>query len=387
MCKANMALFDDVKIYDESNAYQILGLIDSKYRDGNAIETVIKAGGYKRIEVYGDKSFVIIYSDPTEAGAALLYLRVSGDTQGKTGFGLDRQYNKIIQHIEEYNARLEKYANLEDYADEYQDKFSLHVAAVCFDVGISGDNRKDIIDIIASQKCIPLVDYFKNIRPALHYVLKHLRPTNRIVVESVDRLWREFGTTACNIQQIIAAANSDIIVQQNWSYTLWETEPMQYFVNMMTSCLADFDKKNIVNKLAASKVQAVIKGRDMSGCPHFGYDKNPDKTLKINETQAKIIREEIIDKLRIGWKPRHILSNLNEKGIKNVYGGEWRKRDLYQVFKRSRLIYGILDYGEIHAYHEHLKIVDADDYLKSLWLPEFRNDDECSYVKNDECCA
>lgn len=377
MCKNQVfnCLDNDYVIYFPENAHQILDMIDAKYRDGNAIETAIKAGGYDHIEVHGNKSFVIVYSDPSEVGSALVYMRVSSDTQGKNGYGLDRQYDKIMSHIEEYNEKIAKFAHLEGYEDEYADKFTLHVAAIAFDVGISGDNRKDMLKLGLN---VPLNEYFKDIRPGLHYVLSHLNKANRVVVEDVDRLWREFVFTASTVQKIIIHAESDVVVQKDWNYTLWETDPMRYFMNMMASCLADFDKKNTVNKLAASKVQAVLRGRDMSGAPHYGYEKLPDGTLRVKPEEAEIIRTEIIARLERGEKIRHIKESLNSKNILNVYGKAWCEKDIYQVFKFSRLIYGYNDWGDVFAYIEDLKIVEATDFLKKQNI-RFR--------KNDECCA
>jgi DNA invertase Pin-like site-specific DNA recombinase len=172
-------------------------------------------------------------------------------------------------------------------------------------------------------------------RPALKRLLDDIRSgaIDVVVVYKVDRLTRSLADFAKIVELFDAAKVSFVSVTQQFNTT---TSMGRLTLNVLLS-FAQFEREvtgeRIRDKIAASKK----KGMWMGGWVPLGYDRN-DRTLKVNEAEAKTVRTifDLFLKLR---NVREVQKELARLGLKTKP----------YAFKRGRTT-GNLSFARGHIY-------------------------------------
>ena len=293
-----------------------------KYKESENLRELVLSGEYLYILVLSEKSFTIVFSEElTRDSARIGYVRVSTDTQTEKGYGISRQLDQILQH-----------AQLREY----------NLCAIGFDLGISGDNHKDLMD--KYNKSVDPKEFFKDIRPALHYVLSHLNENNKILACEPSRLWRENDMTGSMIRFMIMCAHSDLEFADDPRISLWETNCTVHLSHMVLFNIADFDRRSLVGRLKDGRKRKAMSGKNVTGRVAYGYYKDADGTEHIYEPEADVIRR--MDTMRRqGCTYKNIADVLNLEGIKTHSGKPWTVSDIQRILTQAPIYRGWKTYG------------------------------------------
>ena len=119
---------------------------------------------------------------------------------------------------------------------------------------------------------------------------------------------------------------------------------MARFLEAFTMCVAEMERDNIKNRTSAGRKMKIGRGGFAGGRVPYGYD-NVDKELRVNEEEAKVVRE--IFKLRgDGWKLREIAELMNLRGVKSKSGKEFTVVTVQNVLKNEFIYKGQLKYDK-----------------------------------------
>lgn len=304
-----------IKSYDER--MEFAAHLKDQYEHGEEIRQLVEQASYERIVVLGRKSFVIVFDDNYDVvGTRLGYARVSSEGQATAGYGISIQTSEIINYCR-------------------QKGFKLSVLA--FDMGISGNNQKELFKKMSTGE-IPK-EWMKDIRPGLYYVLKHANKNNKILSYNPSRLWRDNDVTGSLLRMLTILQGSDLEFTQHPSITLYEKDNGAYLSNEIQYCIADYDRRETVDKLNKGRHRAAKEGRHMSKVA-YGYEIDKQGVTHIVEEQAKVVRlvYSMID------DPKHpnynkIAQTLTDEGIMRPSGKPWTPQALSNMYKNNRRIY------------------------------------------------
>src|SRR5437764_2229586 len=217
-------------------------------------------------------------------------------------------------------------------------------------------------------------------RPALQRLLEDIKSglIDVVVVYKVDRLTRSLADLAKIVEIFDAAGVSFVSVTQQFNTT---TSMGRLTLNVLLS-FAQFEREvtgeRIRDKIAASKQ----KGMWMGGWVPLGYDRK-DRTLTINETEAKTVRSifELFLKLKNVRKLQAelIRQKLTTKRYPTtsgkVLGGlSFSRGHLYRVLSNPLYI-GEIVHKDVKHSGQHPAIIDQETWnaVRAL-LNENRND-------------
>lgn len=294
-----------------------------KYKESEILREMVEGGEYEYILLLGQRSFVVVFSeDFFVTNARLGYVRVSTDTQTERGYGISRQIDQIIQ-----------YSKTKEY----------RICAIGFDLGISGANHMDLMS--EYNKSTNSQEMFKEIRPALHYVLTNLTPKNKILSCEPSRLWRENDITGSMIRFMIMAAKSDLEFVDDPRISLWESNRSVYLSHMMIFNIADFDRASLKDKLRDGRERKALSGKNVTGKVAYGYYADEDGTEHICEPEADVIRS-IAAMRDHGCTYRVIAETLNLRGVQKHSKKPWTVSDIQRILTQSPIYRGWKTYGE-----------------------------------------
>lgn len=92
--------------------------------------------------------------------------------------------------------------------------------------------------------------------------------------------------------------------------------------------------------------------------PGLGYKVNPDKTFRVDEAEARAVRE-IFDRFNAGETVTQIIRSLNERGIKTSLGRDFKQTSLHSLLRNKRYV-GLYTYGDIEIPGGMPRIVSDD---------------------------
>jgi site-specific DNA recombinase len=250
---------------------------------------------------------------------ALLYYRVSTDSQVEKGQGLEVQ-RKLCQ--------------------EYCIKEGLRIAGEFADEGVSGAtlDREGLGDLLAS-----------------------LNGTDYVVAANTSRLWRDDLSRAL-IQRELKKANKDVKAVDNPTYSLYVDTPESYLVNGILELLDSYERLAVTLKLKRARKQKASKGEKASGPAPFGYEwvemkenGRKDKLIQPNAVEAeavKVIYREYLRLGSVGGLRRHLDSN----GIKTRRGGRFSRQALTRILGNETYA-GVIRHGNVEADGKHEPII------------------------------
>ena len=204
-------------------------------------------------------------------------------------------------------------------------------------------------------------------RPALRKLLGDIqsKAVDVVVVYKVDRLTRSLADFAKIVEIFDAAGVSFVSVTQQFNTT---TSMGRLTLNVLLS-FAQFEREvtgeRIRDKIAASKQ----KGMWMGGWVPIGYDRK-DRTLTINETEAKTVRTmfELFLKLRNVRKVQAELARLKLTtkpypiaSGKIVGGLPFSRGHIYRILSNPLYI-GEIAHKDIRHAGQHPALIDQDTW-------------------------
>ncbi len=196
-------------------------------------------------------------------------------------------------------------------------------------------------------------------RPGLQEMLSsinghHIR---YVVVLNTSRLWRSDLAKAI-IQRQLRNLDVDVKSIEQPSYSIKKQEPSEYLVNSLFEALDVYQRLEIAVKLRRGRLAKARQGGYAGGQPPYGYSAlRGSKILKINEGEAKVVRE--IFKLgERGLSANGIAKSLNEDGTRTREGGEWTHKQVLRILSRHVFYAGKrYRYGEVEARGRHEPIL------------------------------
>jgi len=258
-----------------------------------------------------------------------VYVRVSTEEQVKEGYSIRAQIDKLKDYI-----RIKDWELYKVYADE----------------GISGKNLQD--------------------RPAINELIADIKQghVNNVLVFKIDRLTRStrdlldltdlFNNHGCNFNSVTESIDT-------------QTASGRMFLKII-GIFAEFERENISERSKLGFEKKAKEGYTLnSHIQSYGYDReNGDKIQKINQEEAKVVRE--IFEMYTEGNMSHVAigKNLNYRKIKPKVGEIWNHSSVRNILNNPNYIgkvrYSVNDkarYFEADGKHE--PIISEELFLKA----------------------
>lgn len=251
------------------------------------------------------------------------YVRVSTETQAKSGYGADSQEQAI---------------------HDYCKKNNLELVRVFKDLGVSGTvvDRDGLTDLIGSFNGI-----------------------NRVVVLNTSRLWRS-DTAKVLIKRELEKLNVDIISIEQPNYSVHTKDPNDFLINGMMELLDAYDRMSTNLKLARGRKAKVKAGVKASGEAPIGYrwkhDNEKKPIIVIDDRTAHIVREIFKQYLELGSIGK-VRKYLNEKGYTTNRGKEFTDMAIRNILKNEFYI-GKVTWNDLEVSGQHEAIINKITFGK-----------------------
>ena len=305
-------------------------------KNGEDVRELIEARQYEYIVKLGEKSFAIVFDENYDCDNARIgYIRVSTEEQAENGNGVSIYLDELFG-----------YRTMKRY----------NLCAIAFDLGISGDNKKDLMKALDE---VVFKDVFKDIRPGLHFALSHLTESNKILTADHNRLWRENDLTGALIRTIIFKRDSDLELINMPTVTLYEREPALYLTMMMQFNIAEFEKRTIVKRTYNGRKKKGLSPK--KGCSRlkYGYTTDKDDYIIINEEEAKNVRK-VYELYKQTGSPTETANMMNAL---EMYRGDelWTVSEVEKIIRPRGLhtYNGYRTFGNEEEFYEDLVIIPA----------------------------
>ena len=265
------------------------------------------------------------------------YIRVSTESQVDYGFGLDVQWDNVV---------------------EYCHKHGVQSLVIFSDDGITGTT----MDREALDEIVTMIELFNSKKSKLR--------VNFLVVPRVDRLSRTLLGTLQFIQDYIAAADEakNTTVNRNKeainfvsvaeeACTIRRKDPQNRLMLVMFAAFAEFERSQIVQKTREGKRKRIQSGKWPGGgnVPYgYIYDKESGK-LVVDPNGADKVREVFRLYVEEKMSPQKISTLLGFKG----------ERIVVQILKRESLSTGKFVYNMKTAENEPMT-VEKENFFEPI---------------------
>lgn len=245
------------------------------------------------------------------------YLRVSTETQAKSGYGAKTQEQAIIDYCKENN---------------------LELLEIFKDMGIPGTT-------IEREGLTQLINDFNGVK--------------KVVVMNTSRLWRN-DTVRVLIKRQFEIAGAEIISIEQPSYSIKADNPNDYFFNGIMELLDQYERMNTILKLARGRKSKAKSGVKGSGETPLGYMWKHDRVDKpiviINDTQADIVRLIYTKYLELGSIGK-VKNYLNEHDYKTKRGKKFNDMGVRNILTND-FYTGKVSWGELETEGQHEAIIE-----------------------------
>lgn len=251
------------------------------------------------------------------------YVRVSTETQAKSGYGADAQKHAIIEYCKNNN---------------------LDLSEIFEDLGVPGTTieRDGLTDLISS---------FNGVK--------------KVIVLNTSRLWRN-DTVRVLIKRQFEMAGADIVSIEQPTYSIKADNPNDYLFNGMMELLDQYERMNTILKLARGRKSKAKSGVKGSGETPLGYKWKHDGVVKpivvIDETQAELVRLIYEKYLELGSIGK-VKNYLNDHEYMTKRGKPFNDMGIRNILTNDFYI-GKVSWGSLETDGQHEAIIDLDLFEK-----------------------
>ncbi|HZK44219.1 MAG TPA: recombinase family protein [Syntrophomonadaceae bacterium] len=245
------------------------------------------------------------------------YVRVSTETQAKSGYGAAAQKHAINDYCKNNN---------------------LELVEVFEDLGITGITIE---------------------REGLTQLISSFNGVEKVIVLNTSRLWRN-DTVRVLIKRQFELAGADIISIEQPSYSIKADNPNDYLFNGIMELLDQYERMNTILKLARGRKSKAKSGVKGSGETPLGYKWKHDGVdrpiVVIDEPQADVVRimyEKYIELGSIG----KVKNYLNEHKYLTKRGKPFNDMGVRNILVNDFYI-GTVSWGTLETDGQHEPIID-----------------------------
>lgn len=163
-----------------------------------------------------------------------------------------------------------------------------------------------------------------------------------------------------------------------------DDSPESIILESVLEGMAEYYSKNLAREVMKGLKENAMQCKHTGGLPPLGYDLTPEKTYKINETEAQAVKM-IYTMYLNGEGYSKIIDALAEQGIKTKRGKAFGKNSLYSILSNEKYT-GTYIYGRALRVRNNGKVRDVirsdDDIIKIPGgMPEIISSDMFERVK------
>lgn len=223
------------------------------------------------------------------------YVRVSTETQAKSGYGAESQENAIR---------------------DYCIKNDLELENIFYDLGVSGTSvdREGLTDLISTFNGI-----------------------TKVVVLNTSRLWRS-DTAKVLIKRQLEKVKSEVLSIEQPTYSIYTKDPNDFLINGMMELLDQYERMTINLKLARGRRQKVKSGVKGCGEVPLGYRWKKEGVKKpivvIDEESADIVKEIFSKYLELKSIGK-VMKYLDGKEYKTKRGNSFSAQTVSNILSNS----------------------------------------------------
>lgn len=247
------------------------------------------------------------------------YIRVSTETQVKSGYGAKAQKQGIV-----------------DYCNEN----SLELLEIFEDLGIPGTTIE---------------------RDGLTQLINSFNGVKKLIVMNTSRLWRN-DTVRVLIKRQFEIAGAEIISVEQPTYSIKTDNPNDYLFNGMMELLDQYERMNTILKLARGRKSKAASGVKGSGETPLGYVWKHDGVDKpivvIDDTQADIVRLIYTKYLELGSIGK-VKGYLNAQGFKTKRAKAFNDMGIRNILTNDFYI-GKVSWGSMETEGQHAAIIEPE---------------------------
>jgi site-specific DNA recombinase len=251
------------------------------------------------------------------------YVRVSTDTQAKSGYGAEAQEQAII---------------------DYCKRNGLELVKVFRDLGVTGTtvDRDGLTDLLSSFNGV-----------------------TKVVVLNTSRLWRN-DTTMGLIKFQMSKLKADVISIEQPTYSIYTKDPSDYLINGMLQLLDEYERMTVNLKLARGRKSKAKSGVKACGeCP-IGYKWQHDGVEKpivvVDPETAPIVKEIFSQYVALGSIGK-VRKYLAAKGYKTKRGNDFNDMSIRNILT-NEFYTGKVTWNDIEVDGQHEPLVSRVTFGK-----------------------
>jgi site-specific DNA recombinase len=219
-----------------------------------------------------------------------IYIRVSTEEQAKEGFSISAQREKLKAFCQ-----VQDWANYKFYVDE----------------GISGKDTN---------------------RPYLQLMLEHIKQgmIDTVLVYRLDRLTR----SVLDLYKLLDIFEENECKFKSATEVYDTTTAMGRMFITLVAAMAQWERENLGERVRMGQIEKARQGKYSAKAP-FGFDKNEDEILVINEDEEQVILD-MVGKIEEGYSIRQLADYL-DSGIPPIRGYKWHITTILTILKNPVL--------------------------------------------------
>jgi site-specific DNA recombinase len=258
-------------------------------------KALLSISGSKRVARIRARNKVTSDARATIAAKAVGYTRVSTDDQAAHGFGLDVQERAVRAFAESQGYDL---------------------VEIITDPGVSGATKPAE-------------------RPGFARVLEMAAADaiSVLLVHKVDRLARDIRHAVTTVSEL--AEQHDVAFRSVAESVIDTSNPMGRTIFAIFAGMAENERHVITERTLGGRIQKASQGGYACGGVPYGYARDKEGGLVINEREARVVRR-IVRSRKQRRMLKEIAAELNAEGIPSPRGGLWQTSTLSYLLSNPK---------------------------------------------------